>query len=94
MGNWGHGEGLDLGVYLQWFETWIKGKDTGIRNTQRPMHLFEMGTQRWTNVARYPLGSATHAGTCTPVDVSPPRPKPRRSTMRSPSSRPKPSEDA
>ncbi len=55
MGNWGHGEGLDIGVYLQWFETWIKGRDTGLQQTQRPMHLFEMGTQRWTNLARYPV---------------------------------------
>lgn len=55
MANWGHGEGLDVGVYLQWFEAWIKGRDTGIRQTERPMHLFEMGTQRWTNLARYPV---------------------------------------
>jgi len=55
MGPWGHGEGLDIGVYLQWFETWIKGKDTGLQKTDRPMHLFESGTGRWTNVARYPL---------------------------------------
>jgi uncharacterized protein len=55
VGNWGHGQGLDPGVQLQWFETWLKGIDTGIGRTSTPMHLFEQGTNRWINVARYPL---------------------------------------
>ena len=55
VGDWGHGQGLDPGVQLQWFETWLKGVDTGIGRTSTPMHLFEQGTGRWINVARYPL---------------------------------------
>lgn len=55
MGNWKHAEGLDAGIYLQWMETWLKGVDTGIGNTSTPMHLFEPGTERWFNAARYPL---------------------------------------
>ena len=55
MGDWGHAQGLDAGVYLQWFETWLKDVDTGIQRTSTPMHLFEVGTDRWINVARYPL---------------------------------------
>lgn len=55
MGDWAHGQGLDEGVYLQWLETWVKGIETGIERTTTPMHLFEHGTNRWINVARYPL---------------------------------------
>ena len=55
MGNWGHAQGLDAGIMLQWFETWLKDVDTGIGQTATPMHLFENGTDRWINVARYPL---------------------------------------
>ncbi len=39
MGNWGHAQGLDPGIYLQWFETWLKGVDTGIENTSTPIHF-------------------------------------------------------
>jgi hypothetical protein len=55
MGDWGHAQGLDAGVMLQWFETWLKGTGTGIGQTATPMHLFEVGTGRWINVAHYPL---------------------------------------
>ena len=55
MGDWGHGQGLDPGIMLQWFETWLKGIDTSIGRTQTPMHLFEVGTDRWINVRHYPL---------------------------------------
>lgn len=57
MGGWKHAEGLDAGIYLQWMETWLKGVDTGIQKTNTPMHLFEPGTERWVNVAHYPLVS-------------------------------------
>ncbi len=50
MGGWGHGEGLDMGLILQWFETWVKGVDTGLQNTKTPMHIFESGTERWINI--------------------------------------------
>jgi len=55
LGEWGHGEGLDNGIVLQWFETWLKGADTGIQDTPTPMHLYEQGSERWTNAARYPM---------------------------------------
>jgi predicted acyl esterase len=54
MGDWGHAAGLDLGIYLQWIETWLKGVDTGIQKTTTSMHLFEVGTNRWVNAAFYP----------------------------------------
>ncbi|HSV83035.1 MAG TPA: CocE/NonD family hydrolase [Ramlibacter sp.] len=55
VGPWPHAEGLDVGLYLQWLETWLKGVDTGIQKTRTPMHLYEMGTDRWINVRGLPL---------------------------------------
>jgi predicted acyl esterase len=34
-------------------ETWVKGVDTGIK-TNTPMHLYEVGSERWINLERYP----------------------------------------
>ena len=55
MGGWGHGQGLDMGVFLQWMDTWVKGIDTGIQNTPTPMHVFEPGSDRWLNLTGYPV---------------------------------------
>jgi predicted acyl esterase len=55
VGDWEHAVGLDAGIYLQWLETWVKGVDTGISKTRTPMHLFEPGSKRWVNLARYPV---------------------------------------
>ena len=57
MGSWTHGGGLDRGIFLQWFETWVKGVDTGIQATSTPMHIHEPGTDRWINLSRYPVTS-------------------------------------
>lgn len=54
MGGWEHAQGLDLGLYLQWIETWLKGVDTGIQKTDTPMHVFEKGTERWLNLKGFP----------------------------------------
>jgi hypothetical protein len=54
VGNWGHAQGLDNGIRLQWIETWLRGVDTGIQNTRTPMHVFESGSNRWVNLATYP----------------------------------------
>ncbi len=54
MGGWRHAQGLDLGIYLQWLETWVRGVDTGIQNTATPMHVYEMGTDRWLNLTGFP----------------------------------------
>lgn len=57
LGDWSHGGGLDLGIQLQWYDTWIKGVDTGLAtNTKTPLHLAELGgTKRWINSSCYPL---------------------------------------
>ncbi|MBO9520276.1 MAG: CocE/NonD family hydrolase [Nocardioidaceae bacterium] len=46
-GPWDHGNqgaGLDLNrIELAWFDHWLKGVDTGITDTDRPMHVIEPG---------------------------------------------------
>jgi predicted acyl esterase len=56
-GDWEHGGGLDDGIVLAWFETWLKGVGTGLDTTSTPMHLFERGTNRYVNAAHYPAVS-------------------------------------
>lgn len=60
FGDWGHGGGLDSGVELQWYETWLRGVDTGLpTKTRTPMHVQEIGTDRWLNVPSYPMTDRT-----------------------------------
>jgi predicted acyl esterase len=44
----------DVGVELEWFDTWLKGVDTGLETTSTPMHLYEKGSGRWINASEYP----------------------------------------
>lgn len=55
VGPWGHGEGLDPGIMLQWYDTWLKGENTGIDRTRTPMHLYELASKRWINTDVYPI---------------------------------------
>ncbi|MDG2306735.1 MAG: CocE/NonD family hydrolase [Candidatus Binatia bacterium] len=56
IGDWAHAGGLDQGIELQWYDTWIKGIDTGLpKNTRTPLHLQELASNRWINAKRYPL---------------------------------------
>lgn len=62
VGDWGHGGGLDWGVDLQWYDTWIKGIDTGLpKDTLTPLHLQVRATGRWINAPRYPLTDNSRA---------------------------------
>ena len=58
VGPWGHGQGLDKALMLEWYDTWLKGVRTGIQDTRTPMHLYELNTNRWVNTADYPLASS------------------------------------
>jgi predicted acyl esterase len=59
LGDWTHGGGLDRGIELQWYETWIKGVDTGLpTGTRTPLHLQELGSGRWVNADTYPIVDA------------------------------------
>lgn len=57
MGDWGHGQGLEPLIFVQWYDTWIKGLKTGMEATKNPLHIYEIGSERWINTDRYPLVS-------------------------------------
>jgi putative CocE/NonD family hydrolase len=63
MGPWYHldaGSGIDMQrLELQWFDRWLKGVDTGIDATTTPLHLFQLGSERWVDTSRYPLDGLT-----------------------------------
>jgi len=63
---WGrHVGGMDCGpeasspidvVQIRWFDSFLKGKDTGIQN-EAPVCWFEMGTNQWRSFLSYPAGT-------------------------------------
>jgi uncharacterized protein len=58
LGDWGHGKGLDEGIQLQWYDTWLKNADTGLdTETDTPVHVQDRVTDKWTNVSAYPFVS-------------------------------------
>lgn len=65
VGPWMHGQGLDQGIQLEWYDTWLKGEHTGMTATRTPMHLFTLQSKQWVNAATYPMTddySAMHLG--------------------------------
>ena len=62
MGPFTHvtaGEGLDLDtIALRWFDTWLKGEKTGVRQDKTPLNLYDLGRERYYGAARYPLDQA------------------------------------
>jgi hypothetical protein len=63
MGPWYHtnaGYGFDLNALeLKWFDRWLRDDHNGIDETTTPFHTVEVGTNRYTDVARYPFEQAT-----------------------------------
>ncbi|HKX79865.1 MAG TPA: CocE/NonD family hydrolase [Novosphingobium sp.] len=56
LGEWSHGKGLDYAIQLQWFDTWLKGIDTGLATaTRTPIHVQDRVTRDWVNAASYPM---------------------------------------
>jgi predicted acyl esterase len=59
VGPWVHGEAYDsqqlLDLKLEWFDTWLKDVDTGMEDTDRPLHLYLNGGGRWIDTAYYPI---------------------------------------
>jgi predicted acyl esterase len=51
----GHGTAIDNSILLQWYDTWLKGMDTPFRHTRTPMHLYQLGTNRWANTTSFPM---------------------------------------
>ncbi len=55
LGPWGHGQGIDAALQVQWFDTWLRGADTPMGHTKTPMHLYQLGSNTWINTADFPM---------------------------------------
>jgi predicted acyl esterase len=58
MGHGGHGSDVDIMTLLQWYDTWLKGRNTPMRTTKTPLHMRSLGTKTWVNTSTYPLTNA------------------------------------
>ena len=54
VGPWGHGQGLDESIELEWYDTWLKGEHTDMTDTRTPMHLYQNGSG-WVNASTDPV---------------------------------------
>jgi hypothetical protein len=59
IGPWFHNPAT-LGLTFQqlqlaWFDRWLKGIGDGIDHTTTPLHVFELGADRWIDASRWPL---------------------------------------
>lgn len=45
-------------LMLEWFDTWLKGRHTGMAHTPTPLHYYDLGTNRYTEHQRYPFRTA------------------------------------
>ncbi|WP_341702833.1 CocE/NonD family hydrolase [Ferrovibrio sp.] len=55
MSQGGHCRGQDQRITLEWFDTWLKDMKTGIAETEMPIHVHEMVSNRWLNTSHYPV---------------------------------------
>lgn len=69
-----HGGGLDKTLQLLWFDTWLKGQDTGIDRIGTGLHLMEIGGDRWVNHDSWPMTDQYRALYLSDGELSPTRP--------------------
>ncbi|MDT4930885.1 MAG: uncharacterized protein QOF92_3752 [Pseudonocardiales bacterium] len=53
----GIGSSFDA-LELRWFDTWLKGEDTGMAQTPTPLHYFDLGTKHYAETTNYPVIAA------------------------------------
>lgn len=53
----GHCKNQDPRIQLEWFDTWLKGQKTGMTDTKVPIHIHELGSDRWLNTSHFPVVS-------------------------------------
>lgn len=46
-------------LQLQWFDQWLKGRDTGIDRTRTPLHVYDLGTGHYAENTHFPYRHAT-----------------------------------
>ncbi len=59
QGPWEHLNGSSVNVdvlELEWFDTWLKHKHTGMARTPTPLHFYDLGTGRFDETTTYPFG--------------------------------------
>jgi len=44
---------------LEWFDTWLRGADTGMGQTATPLHYYDLGTGHYAETTAYPIAGAT-----------------------------------
>ena len=44
---------------LEWFDTWLRGADTGMAQTPTPLHYYDLGTSHYSAGTTYPIAGAT-----------------------------------
>ena len=44
---------------LEWFDTWLRGADTGMARTSTPLHYYDLGTGHYAAGTSYPIVGAT-----------------------------------
>ncbi|MBV9486553.1 MAG: CocE/NonD family hydrolase [Frankiaceae bacterium] len=60
-GPWEHLNGSSVGVdklELEWFDTWLKHKHTGMAHARRPLHYYDLGTGKFRETTNFPFRHA------------------------------------
>ncbi len=52
------GGGVFNELQLKWFDTWLKGADTGMAETRTPLHYYDQGTRHYAETTTYPISGA------------------------------------
>jgi putative CocE/NonD family hydrolase len=58
QGPWQHLNGSSVNVdvlELEWFDTWLKHKRTGMAHTPTPLHFYDLGTGKFDETTAYPF---------------------------------------
>ena len=61
-GPWEHINGSSVDVdplELEWFDTWLKGENTGMAATPTPLHYYDLGTGNFDETTTYPFAGST-----------------------------------
>jgi putative CocE/NonD family hydrolase len=61
-GPWEHINGSSVDVdplELEWFDTWLKGENTGMATTPTPLHYYDLGTGNFDETTTYPFAGSS-----------------------------------
>jgi len=55
--SWGHAVGIDDGIAMEWFDTWLNKANTGMQLSKVGIHAYEEQTGQWVNTGTDPFVS-------------------------------------